>query len=435
MMKNEKQNLDLQIEQLRSKIANGQIELEGVVKSWNLIGKKGRIIESRNSLVRGVQAMLNTIIESRRRAIAITIYSNLLNTITLLKAKLEKIKNQLDMACQDLRAKYKNQLSLKERKGVLVSSIIEDDGIVALYGEYIKEIDKEKATFLNQYGPLSSFGDITPDDIITKVTDYARERFRLVLGQSIDNFIASNKEKVNIPSMVDDLIFKATPYWNYNPAVLQHGGNVKQIVVLGVEERDKSMVLQEFKNRPFGAEEDNVSSTGDKDRITILNTVHGLPLFAISAMQNYRYSYDQVRESSAKPLHIAEDYSGLPSIEPGEDTGLLNFALACAFNFVVQSGANYIYKLEDELSEPISLGKGREKSAVFYGTRKELTRDTTSRIEKKMLAEGVNSITGYLQKYYEENLKIATEPPSTGYKDHLKKELKDIKTYIEELQQ
>jgi len=52
-----------------------------------------------------------------------------------------------------------------------------------------------------------------------------------------------------------------------------------------------------------------------------------------------------------------------------------------------------------------------------------------------MLAEGVNSITGYLQKYYEENLKIATEPPSTGYKDHLKKELKDIKTYIEELQQ
>ncbi|MEQ8221079.1 MAG: tubulin-like doman-containing protein [Candidatus Eremiobacterota bacterium] len=435
MMKQEKQSIDMQVEQLRSKIRNGQNELETVIKSWNLIGKKGRIRESRDSLVRGVQALLNNIIDERRRTIAITIYSNLQSAISRLRSRIDKVKNQLDMVCQDIRAKYKNQLSIKERKGVLVTSIIEDNGIVALYDEYIKDIAKEKATFLSQYGPLVNFEHLSIDEIIGKVIEYAKERFRLVLGQSIDDFIAASKDKVNIPSMVDDIIFKAAPYWNYNPAMLQHGGNVKQIVVLGVEDREKSMVVQEFKGRPFGAEEDNVSSTGDKDRITILNTVHGLPLFAISQMQNYRYSYDQVRESGAKPLHIAEDFASFPSIEPGEDTGLLNFALACAFNFIIQSGANYVYKLEDDLAEPVMLGKGREKSAVSYGTRKDLTGDTTTRIEKKMVAEGVNSIITGLQKYYDDNLKIAMEQPSTGYKEHLKKELRDIKTYIDELQQ
>ena len=33
-----------------------------------------------------------------------------------------------------------------------------------------------------------------------------------------------------------------------------------------------------------------------------------------------------------------------------------------------------------------------------------------------------------------ENVKVVTEPPSTGYKEHLKKELREIKAYLEELQ-
>jgi flagellar biosynthesis chaperone FliJ len=194
-MKQEKQFIDMQVEQLRSKIRNGQNELETVIKSWNLIGKKGRIRESRDSLVRGVQALLNNIIDERRRTIAITIYSNLQSAISQLRSRIDKVKNQLDMVCQDIRAKYKNQLSIKERKGVLVTSIIEDNGIVALYDEYIKDIAKEKATFLSQYGPLVKFENSSIDEIIGKVIEYAKERFRLILGQSIDDFIAANRTR------------------------------------------------------------------------------------------------------------------------------------------------------------------------------------------------------------------------------------------------
>jgi len=434
MMKNEKQQMDMNVEQMRARIRHGQTELDNAAKSWNLIGKKARIIQSRNSLVNGVQTLLNMIIDSRRRSLAMTVYSNLLAAIVELKTRLDKIKNQLDMGCQDFRAQYKKQMSLKERKSVLVSSIIDDKGIVDLYEKFIEDLVQEKANFLTKYGPLSGFADISVEEIIRKITDYTRERFKVVLEQSLDDFISTNKEKVNIPSLVDDLIFKAVPYWNYNSALLQHGGNIKQIVVLGVEDAERSTVLGEFKSRPFGAEEDNVSSTGDKDRVTILNTVHGLPLFAISGMQNYKYSYDQVREMGSKPLHISRDYADLPSLEPGEDGGLINFALACAFNYITQSGANYIYKLEDELADTINLGKGRENAVNAYSSRKDLPRDTTARIEKKMLAEGANSIITYLNKYYEENVKVATEPPSTGYKEHLKKELREIKTYLEELQ-
>ena len=405
MMRDEKQKLDMNVEQMRTRVRHGQAELDNAARSWNLFGKKNRIIQSRNSLVNGVQTLLNMIIDARRRSLAMTVYSNLLADIVELKAKIDKIKNQLDMGYQDFRAQYKKQLSTKERKSVLVSSIIDDEGIVALYDKYIEDLAQEKANFLTKYGPLSGFSDIPVEEIIKKITDYTKERFKIVLEQSVDDFISASKDSVDIPGLVDDLIFKAVPYWNYNSALLQHGGNVKQIVVLGVEDGEQSTVMGEFKSRPFGAEEDNVSSTGDKDRVTILNTTHGLPLFAISSMQNYKYSYDQIKESGSKPLHISSEYLDLPGLEPGGDTGIINFALAAAFNYVIQSGANYIYKLEDELADTINLGKGRENAAKGYGARKDLARDTTSRIEKKMQAEGANGIIKELQAYYERECK------------------------------
>ena len=302
---------------------------------------------------------------------------------------------------------------------LLEKSVVKPEDIKVYFDEVVKDKVSELTDFINEYGKLTDYEIWANDSNETKeeidkfknnVLEYATKKFDpYIRKKQIEKEIFDTLHKFNKPEDCLKYMYdKASPFWNYTAEKLGEKHTISESTLLGVYDSTKTV----FKDANIQAKPSLVSM-GDLHRITMQRSKHGLPLFALNSMDEYKRIYEEyqnsVAEEDAPPLHITKDpEGGWPDIMPISQEEELKkwFVLALrVFNgkglskdvcqvkiekhatvFYANRNPKFESKLED--SSPIQLGRGYDASLKAFIKKPDLVKEYEDWINSEVTKMG-----------------------------------------------
>jgi hypothetical protein len=317
---------------------------------------------------------------------------------------------------------------------VLERSLIEEQDIDRLYQEPIKPVRDEVAQLLQHpvHGRVYDWRNLPDAEIEAHLRGYAEEKFGHLSREHIDGPDGVMADKGQSPDqLLDRLMTFAVPFWNYSE-VRARGINVATVDVVGVENEATSLIAQAVARRPG---EIATATTKEPDRITVTRARHGLPLFALTMIDNWKMAYDMFLRSRRRPVHILEKWEDLPDPLPdsGEDRARTIFALALApvFGCIDKVGVNYCVVSDDRarLDQLVELAQEREDAENAFVRQPELVERVGNRITQRNRELGNVEVKARLQEY------LAGLAPRTPQQERqIEREKKRITAYLEGLE-
>lgn len=302
---------------------------------------------------------------------------------------------------------------------LLEKSVVEAQDIDIYFHERVKDNISELAEFINEYGELTDYGIWLSDADQVKeniekfkknVLEYSNKKFDpYIKEKQIEKEIFETLHKFNKPEDCLKYMYdKSSPFWNYTEEKLGEKHTISESTLLGVFDSTRTV----FKDANIAAKPSLVTM-GDPHRITMQRSKHGLPLFALNSMDEYKRIYEEyqskVAEEDAPPLHITKDpESGWPDIMPISQEEELKkwFVLALrVFNgkglskdvckVKIEKHATVFYanrnpKVESKLddSSPIQLGRGYDASLQAFIKKPDLVKEYEDWINSEVTKMG-----------------------------------------------
>lgn len=383
------------------KLDNGPEDvLERIVspKGWE---KKFK--QAKADLVNKIKNVNEITLQLAAQAHAADIYNQMGTLCATLNTRTAAVISKLNSVAQELDEANKQLASLDAAKrGVF---------------EFTQEIEVDFADYYERYSKhanaATSFPGVftgdAPKDMATLVNWVTENIKTAVLGYA-SRYFSDGIEKTSLLSTLkeiaekegvqpqaliekylDRLLTYCHPFWRYE----EHRGLSPSdgISILGVEDENSPLIPERYrKNRMY-----QIKTTGFLDRIDLLRTSHGMPVFLLKEINEYRVDYEKLRKGW-DPLHILRDMEFAPDIFPEQDKrGRDMFALAKAFEYIVQV-VNWFY-FDPEKGYAIDgikprkeyrLANGRENSAEAFSHREEWQNMVEEAINKYV--EGIGNI-------------------------------------------
>jgi hypothetical protein len=164
------------------------------------------------------------------------------------------------------------------------------------------------------------------------------------------------------------------------------------IIVVGVPDKERSIYYN------FTAKEGQttLTSTFDNHTITVLQTKHGVPLFALTQYRDFKQAHDHVLRTNMKPLYV------IPEVRPGGEKAKQVFALGIAYGFIFKSGVYYQVINPDTGRPPIRLDQGMEASLNSFRNNEELVKHVADLVEEQVSRDGVDAAIALLEGFIAE---------------------------------
>jgi hypothetical protein len=364
------------------------------------IGRSGRIKEARGRHVEMFQNYLAARFESRKREMAIALLANLSTTIQAKRAALQGLADRLQFIQSQFGAFVERFSGGKSRTDfVLAQDITTEADIERYYTEHFGRLGASpSASLLDTQGPLHTWVDLEQDEITDRILRYTRSVFDDLHQISIEQIVTEKREQVDPDKRLQDLVNRSSPFWMYRKeGVLGQDWEGEQIVVIGVTDRERSI----YKNLTEASQV--LTSTFDPHQITVLQTKHGVPLFALTRYKDFKQDHDHVLRADLKPLYV------FPEVRPGGEKARQIFALGVAYGFVFKSGTFYHILPEDAGTQPVKLETGMEKSLSRFRNSDELIGLVSRHVESQIAREGsdpaIEILEGFMREPYVYELK------------------------------
>lgn len=231
-------------------------------------------------------------------------------------------------------------------------NIVGDEEILSFYDRHLnQEISNVAAEWLNRNSLSEWLSKLESsrakslsihEEITHCLSEFTYEKFDNIFTDTVEQLIqpASNKD-----AELSRLVHLAAPFAKYNSSMAE----LDHILIVGVCDKDNSIYTQ------APARVSKIISTGDPYRISVLNTEHGFPLYALGRYEEYQRHFATFRAKEG--LYGALCFRSVEA----ELAAYLPFVQAQALNFIVYEGARgYVAKIGDR-----SYDLGRDlKSAV-----------------------------------------------------------------------
>lgn len=324
-------------------------------------------------------------------------YDQIATLSASLKANLSAVETQLRTLANEVKAKSETLASKEEAE--------------AQGYEFLQEIEIDFSEYYQDHSghinPAAVFQGMIPARVIGSMAiltqwlsnevkpaalDYAGRFFATDLdATSLLNVLQANAEKQGqtpqalIEKELDHLVEYCHPFWQFDPNRGLHDMEGKSMI--GVEDENSPLIPSEYRN---GAQYE-VKTTGFRDRIDVVRVQHGLPIFLIRGMDEYRVIYEQKRKGK-DPLHVIPGMDFAPDVMPEQGKRYREmFARAIAFGYIVQVGSWYYYDAEKAyLTHKIVPGKefrlaqGREKAEEVFSHHEDWCRDVEQGIQQEV---------------------------------------------------
>lgn len=242
-----------------------------------------------------------------------------------LKAQLDQIANDADHDAALLQASWRPTHATEE--------IIDNpQAIESFYARYLNESPLNEARAFAEAKPLSGWLDAT-EGLKKDLGEWGIGRFARILTdetveKQIQDQFASERDR---RGRLQTLIGKASPFCNYETTYAGQGSDdLDQVLVVGVHDKNSSIFAD------VQLPKASLVSTFDKDRISVLHTKHGLPLYGLRQFGAYKRHFNTLQ---ARGRAGATPMFGFKSVAKAM-TLRQQFALAEAFGVVSRAGAS-----------------------------------------------------------------------------------------------
>lgn len=340
-------------------------------------GKKKRVHDARDRYLNQAQASLRGRFDVRRREVAISALSAVSTAVSEQRRRVQTMVERLRRIEQQFRSTVA-RIASEARSNVLAQEITSPPDIENYYLDYKGRGPVRPVMGLaDQHGPFSRWLDLEQERMSSNLLTFTRELFRPIDAISVESVILE-KDKDDNRKRLMDLINRSVPFWSYRKAgVLPADWKAQEIVVVGVDEKEDSI----YKNAV--SREQQLTSTFDRHQLLVLQTKHGLPLFALTQYEQFRASHDEVMRRNLKPLYV------LPEVRPGGHKAKQFFALGMVFGEIFVSGTFYYVLAENkDVDPPIRLGQGMTNALQFLRSNDSLIRSLEDRINKRVAEIG-----------------------------------------------
>jgi hypothetical protein len=354
-------------------------------------GHANRVKDARNRYIQVYTEYLTAKFEGLKREIAISILASLSTVIQNRRAalqatidRLQFIQNQFDTFVT------KNTGSKAKPDFVLAMEITDDADIEKYFTDHFKRLGTAPAGgLIETQGPINAWLEMDQLAIANRVLAYTRSVFADIREISIENILVEKRELVDPIKRLQDLINRSVPFWMFREAgVLGQEWENDLIIVVGVPDKERSI----FTNFTAKEGQTSLTSTFDKHTITVLQTKHGVPLFALTQYRDFKQAHDHVLRTNMKPLYV------IPEVRPGGEKAKQVFALGVAYGYIFKSGVYY----PDTGRPPIRLDQGMEASLNSFRNNEELITHVASLVEEQISREGVDSAITLLEGFINE---------------------------------
>ncbi len=359
------------------------------------IGRSGRIKETRNRHVEMFQSYLVARFESRKREASIALLASLSANIQTARAAVQRTIDRLQFSEGQF-----DQYVEKHGQGnprtdfILAQDITTDEDIEQYYQQYFGNLGATPAAgLLDSQGPLHKWLGLDQEALADRILEYANSVFEpLKTDVTIESIILQKKEQLDPRKRLIDLINRSVPFWMYKTAGVlgQDWAGEKKIVVIGVPDQTKSIYKDAIEK------EQQLTSTFDPFELTLLQTKHGVPLFALTQYRDFKSSHDFVLSKRIKPLYI------FPAVRPGGEKARQVFALGIAYGFIFKSGVYYHIIPADARDLPIQLDQGMADSLSTFRNNETWINHVSKQVEDQISREGVDASTQTLEQFIKE---------------------------------
>ena len=272
--------------------------------------------------------------------------------------------------------------------------ITDDADIEKYFTDHFKRLGTAPAGgLIETQGPINAWLEMDQLAIANRVLAYTRSVFADIREISIENILVEKRELVDPIKRLQDLINRSVPFWMFREAgVLGQEWENDLIIVVGVPDKERSI----FTNFTAKEGQTSLTSTFDKHTITVLQTKHGVPLFALTQYRDFKQAHDHVLRTNMKPLYV------IPEVRPGGEKAKQVFALGVAYGYIFKSGVYYQVINPDTGRPPIRLDQGMEASLNSFRNNEELITHVASLVEEQISREGVDSAITLLEGFINE---------------------------------
>jgi hypothetical protein len=359
------------------------------------LGKGGRIKDARNRHVEMFQSYLVARFESRKREMAIAILASLSKNIQDLRAKVQRTIDRLQLVQGQFDQYVEKHGEGKARTDfILAQDITTDADIEQYYRQYFGNLGATPAVgLLDSEGPMHTWLDFDQEALAQRILGYANSVFEpLKTDITIESIILQKKEQLDPRRRLIDLINRSVPFWMYKVAgkLPQEREGEEKIVVIGVPDREKSI----YKDATERGQQ--LTSTFDPYELTVLQTKHGVPLFALTQYPDFKSSHDHVLSRRIKPLYI------FPEVRPGGEKARQVFALGIAYGFIFKSGVYYHIVPANPRDLPIQLDQGMADSLSTFRNNETWINHVSKLVEDQISREGVDTAKQTLEQFVRE---------------------------------
>lgn len=338
--------------------------------------KKRKVNEARDVYLGVVQRNLRARFDTRRREVAVSALSAFGTAAQEQRKRVQATIGRLQRIETQFRAQI-TRLGADDRTHVLTQEITNRRDVEAYYALYKGRASTRPITGLaDQYGPLGAWLDLDQETMARNLLSYSRDVFKEIQEISVEDVILEKDGTVENRRRLNDLIDRSVPFWNVDQVALGTAWEPDKIVVVGVNEEGNSIYVNAVERGQ------RLTSTFDKHQLLVLQTKHGLPLFALKQYEQYRTKHDLVMQRNIKPLYV------LPEVRPGGHKAKQLFALGLAFGDIFRSGTFYYAHADNEVDPPIRLGQGISDALQYFRSKEEHLRSIERRIDTRVQNEG-----------------------------------------------
>jgi hypothetical protein len=267
----------------------------------------------------------------------------------------------------------------------LSSDITTSDDINRYYQQFKREVDQELVRFSDfvrakekEAQSLNDWSNRKVGEIAFDIFNFVRQPFEPISQEKVERIIERRGKSAPAETYLQDLRDDSVPFWNYTAARLGSGADLESVSVIGVENMSNT-IFSELVLRG-----ETLTTTRDPHQLTVLNTKHGLPLFALQQIDQWQRKYENHMSRNLSPLHLFPNLPWLQDIEQGKQY----FALGEVFGFITKKGVWYYVKRKDARLDDKQLAQGLEPSVDRFLNDAEMVEEITQMIQEKIAKMG-----------------------------------------------
>jgi hypothetical protein len=404
--------------------------MEEISKSW-LFRKKSLCEELAGEYIKLHNESAIAAFECQRKEYLIKVINNVFefcnNYRKITKNFMDSVERlRLRFGKDDIASHMNDSFCTNEEDWLLNRSVVDGYDLKRIYQEKIVNMEAYETHFIGKDGLNlpESWKDYSDDqtsfekDILKYAKNILKEIFKNI---TIEDFLFEKSrvtERNEIEECANALVTQGEPLWKINNAL--YTGKTSSLHFLGIAQGDQERITSVVKSVLPGSKHIFIVKTKDPHRITITQSAHGAPLFALNLIEMWENEYNLLKETRFLHAITEKEYNiewiNYP-FRPqriNKEEGVKYFTLGFALRFiqVVKVGGMARYFLthtpgkkvdpDDPTQNLVLLGESRIE-AVRKFIESEAIRKARHEIEKALVDKagdkGYAGQVEFLDKY------------------------------------